>query len=184
MLKDLNKNNNLAVTYVNYSYDVNLNFETIQMINYKRWKEISKMEDIKKLSQMLKTINEVKSKPKYSYLEKDGIKILNLDFDMTVLVCSEVLQGIRTRVTDIKKFDDETFVTEFKSCLTGRFAHINPNQFTPEQQKGVFYRSYKYYIKLLLTLADMKSGKIAKGNWNIVRIHQSIFNIERDLLGV
>lgn len=131
------------------------------MINYKPWKDISKMEDIKKLSQMLKTINEVKSKPKYSYLEKDGIKILFLDFDMTVLVCSEVLEGIRTRVTDTKKFDDETFVTEFKSCLTGRFAHTNPNQFTPEQQKGVYYRSYKFYINLLSTLADMKSGKIA-----------------------
>lgn len=184
MLKDLNKNNNLAVTYGNHAYDVNLNFETIQMINYKPWKEISKIEDVKKLSQMLKTIIEVKSKPKYSYLEKDGIKILFLDFDMTVLVCSEVLEGIRTRVTNTKKFDDETFATEFKSCLTGRFAHTNPNQFTPEQQKGVYHRSYTFYINLLATLADMKSGKIAKGNWNIVRIHQSIFNIERDFLGV
>jgi hypothetical protein len=184
MLKDLNKNNNLAVTYGNHAYDVNLNFETIQMMNYKPWKDTTKIDEAKKLSQLLKTLHEVKSKPKISYLEKDGVKILFLDFDMTVLVCSEVLEAIRTKVTETKKYDDESFVTDFKKCLTGRFAHTNPNHFTPDQQKRVYVRSYIFYLNLLKTLSEMKSGAIAKADWNIIRIHQSIFNIERDFLGV
>jgi hypothetical protein len=201
----LNKDYKLMMSYGNHAYDVDFSLEQFQMSRYSPWRTETKYKfgiNEKKEQEEVKDVYDLPVKPKLSYSDSKNVRVWFIDFDMTPLICSDALEEIRTKLngsekiltnpkdkTNSKKdftinkdelFKDDNF-EKFSGCLTSRFAHLNPGHFTKEHQMNIYQISYKYYLDLIEALDELKK---AKAMWKVARIHQSIFNIERDYLGV
>jgi hypothetical protein len=183
----LNKDNKLSMSYGNHAYDVSYTVEQVQMIRYSPWRTVTRLKDKEKNINGPKEVLETSRLPIYpkiSYSEVNGVKVWFLDIDMTPLVCSDALEVVRDKLKENSKhkiFEDPSYFNGFKTCFENRFAHLNPGHFLLSDQMKVYKHSYTYYLALIHILGILEKAEV---DWRIVRIHQSIFNIERDYLGV
>lgn len=141
-----------------------------------------------------------------TYTDK-GIKIAFLDFDMTLLLCADKMEdAVKELNIDIENYDKDdeaskntikdkftTFLQiekhfeTYKQCLKDRQANKMPGMNLLQDQKIMYKKSLKYYHEILLRLNRLKSAnldQLKNLDWKVVRVHQSIFNIERDFLGL
>jgi hypothetical protein len=176
----LNENDKLFMSYGNHAYDVSYTTEQFIMSEYMPWKVETTFGDDINGKKEVAQVTSLPNKPKLSYSDVNGVKVWFLDFDMTPLICGEVLENIHSNVSKVK-YDDELNFESYRKCLDRKFADTNPGFYTLGEKIENFHISYEYYEELIKIIEKLKKAKV---DWKIARIHQSIFNIERDFNGV
>jgi len=153
----------MTIIFGNHSMDVDYLGELKHMVRFLPWRT-----DIKALpnAAQAKEFEVDVLKPKISFGSgQHGRKVLYLDIDMSKLACSNTLHTLK----------------DFKDCLKVTMTTAYPQQSSDDDQLRVWETHSYYYDEL-----KMKLKKVARmpAKWKIVRLHQPIFNIERDYYGV
>jgi hypothetical protein len=152
---------NITIIFGNHSMDVDYFAELKHMVRFLPWRT-----NLKALPNVQGDFETSVLKPKISYGNgKNGKNVLYLDIDMSKLVCSEKLNDFK----------------EFRACIKATFTHAYPSHNTDDEQIKL-WEIHSYYLDELKIALNKVEHDGAR--WKVVRLHQPIFNIERDYYGV
>jgi hypothetical protein len=193
---------NPSMVFGNHSMDVKYSLEIEQISKFTPW-NVDNDTDIRKIAiknqaegevreKWDKIVDEMMNKPKATLVKKGGKNfILYLDFDMSKLICADYLDGEKNRkynnqggkVIEAVPNTEESKRKNFVRCLQTRYVNSYPQYYTDADQIAMFKVHNDYYKNLKEVLVG-KEVMSSRATWKIVRVHQPIFNIERDLSGV
>jgi len=160
-----------AIVFGNHSMDVDYTTELVHLTAFHPWKE-AKMTMKKGVE-----VSELLLAPYTSNgLGANGKTVLWIDVDMSKLICSA-----RTATS-----------AEFSKCLNDNYLSAYPgyakamqDELLGEAGKGKLEKKRLKIIDYIKKLeAKLDTVKLDKSKWKIIRVHQPIFNIERDFYGV
>lgn len=152
---------NISIIFGNHSMDVDYFAELKHMVRFNPWRV-----NPNALPNVKGDFQTSVLKPKISYGSgKSGKNVLYLDIDMSKLVCSDELGDFKL----------------FRACVQRTFTHSYPSHNTDDEQIRL-WEIHSYYLDEVKSV--LKKVKKDSAKWKVVRLHQPIFNIEKDYYGV